>query len=67
MADGTSLSSIEFDSVDEFCDTIHRYDLLDILLFQKSLLCYLELLEENHLASTAYITAQATLIETCSS
>ena len=44
MVDCATLASIEFHSLNNLIDPIHRNYLLDILLFQESMQCYLELL-----------------------
>ena len=44
VVDCATLSSVKFDSVDNLIDSIHCYHLLNILLFEKSMQSYLELL-----------------------
>ena len=36
MVDGTTLASVKLDSVNDLCDPVHRYHLLDILLFAET-------------------------------
>ena len=63
MANRAALTTCKLHSVNQFGDSVERYNLLNILLFEKSLLCYLELIEEFIFPATSTRSLEAASFE----
>ena len=63
MVDRAALTSIKFDSMNNFSDSVHRYYRLNILLLEKTLLSKLELFIFLELSFKSITAALAALSE----
>ena len=63
MTDSASLPSIEFYSVNQLCNPVHRNDTLNILLLQEPLLSDLKLCIAFKLASTTFTISEEAILE----
>ena len=63
MIESATLAGIELYSLNNLVDPIHCNNLLDILLFQETILCYLEFLIVLYISSDSRASCQADAIE----
>ena len=64
ITDSASLTCIKLHSMDKLCDSVHRYNSLNVLFFQKPLLSNLKLFEAFNLSATAFEMTRDALLET---
>ena len=64
VIDSATLASIELHPLYDLVDPVHRNNLLDILLFQETMQCYLKLLVVLYISLKSRASPHAEAIET---